>query len=75
MLQDSCSRWEYHVGRRGGTNDQIHIGCGFTRSLQCAHAGGQRQIAGRLIGGGEVAIFDPRALDDPFIGCFDTILR
>jgi hypothetical protein len=70
VLQDAGRGGEDHVRRGGGDDDQIDILGLDARGLDCMARGLHTEIAGRDIGGREVAGANARARDDPFIGGF-----
>ena len=59
---------ECQVGRGGRDNDEIDLVRTRARCGQCAARGGDREVGSLLAFGGDVALTDTGALDDPFVG-------
>ena len=72
VLQNTGGRWEHHVGRAGGHDDQVDVLCRDTGSLQCIFGGFKGEVAAEDTVGRKVAGPDTGALHNPVIGRLDA---
>ena len=64
---------EGEVGRRGRDDDEVDVGDGDAGGRHRLLRGFDREIGGDFAFGGEVALADAGALDDPFVGGVDEL--
>ena len=75
LLYETRGGGEGHVGCDGGDNDEIEV-FGFDAGiLQSIESSFDREIARRLVFRSNAALFDSRALNDPFVIGIDHALQ
>ena len=75
VLKNARSAWKDHVGRASGDNDEIDFvpvdACRSNGALACL----EREIAGHLFVGGNMALANAGAAHDPFVAGIDDFLQ
>src|SRR3546814_5187099 len=67
MLQQAGSGWENDIGRGGAEHDQVDLAGLHPGRIQRVGGGIQRQIAGGLASGSDMALADTGAVTNPLV--------